>query len=45
MEYEYAGRHFLTTEEKLGMMQKYKEWLENEAKGVNEAITQLKKAK
>jgi len=39
------GRHFLTTEEKVEKLQRYKEWLESESKGVGEAITQLKKAK
>jgi hypothetical protein len=39
------GRQFLTTEEKVTKLQKYKEWLENEAKGVDEAITRIKKAK
>jgi len=42
---EDYGRRFLTTEEKTEKLQKYKEWLENEAKGVSEAIAQLKKAK
>jgi len=39
------GRQFLTTEEKVAKLQKYKEWLENEAKGVDEAIARVKKAK
>ena len=46
--YEYEqdyGRQFLTTEEKVERLQKYKEWLENEAEGVDEAMTRIKKAK
>ncbi len=39
-----AGRSFLTKEEKIEMLQGYKEELENEAKGVAERIDQLKKA-
>ena len=38
------GRRFLTTEEKLQRLTEYKQWLENETKGVNETITKLKKA-
>lgn len=41
----YDGRRFLTTEEKVEKLQKYQEWLESEAKGVQETITKLKKAK
>ena len=37
-----CGRHFLTTEEKIEKLQHYKKWLENEAKGVDEAIIKLK---
>lgn len=37
-------RMFLTKEEKITHLSKYKEWLENEAKGVDEAITKLKEA-
>ena len=33
---------FLTKEEKITHLNKYKAWLENEAKGVDEAITKLK---
>jgi len=33
---------FLTKEEKIDHLNKYKEWLENEAKGVDEAIAKLK---
>jgi hypothetical protein len=39
------GRHFLTTEEKVEKLGKYKEWLKSEADGVDEAIQKLKKAK
>lgn len=35
-------RMFLTKEEKIDRLNEYKEWLENEAKGVDEAITKLK---
>jgi hypothetical protein len=33
---------FLTKEEKINYLTKYKEWLENETKGVDEAIAKLK---
>jgi hypothetical protein len=33
---------FLTKEEKIAHLNKYKEWLENEAKGVDETIAELK---
>lgn len=35
-------RMFLTKEEKITHLGKYKEWLQNEAKGVDEAIAKLK---
>jgi hypothetical protein len=35
-------RMFLTKEEKIAHLKKYKEWLENEAKGVDEALAKLK---
>ncbi len=35
-------RMFLTKEEKIIHLNKYKEWLQNEAKGVDEAIAKLK---
>ncbi len=35
-------RMFLTKEEKITHLTKYKEWLQNEAKGVDEAIAKLK---
>ena len=34
-------RMFLTKKEKINHLTKYKEWLENEAKGVDEAIAKL----
>ena len=36
------GRQFLTKEEKLKKLTKYKEWLDNESKGVTEVIEELK---
>jgi hypothetical protein len=39
-----CGRHFPTKEEKIEHLEEYKKWLENEAKGVEEAIYELKKA-
>ena len=41
---KHAGRQFLTNEERIGMLEEYKQWLENESKGVQEAISKLKKA-
>ncbi len=41
---EMEGRRFLTTEEKVEKLQDYKQWLESETKGVDEAIKKLKKA-
>ena len=35
-------RLFLTKEEKLKKLAEYKNWLDNESKGVEEAITKLK---
>jgi hypothetical protein len=40
----FHPRMFLTKEEKITHLSKYKEWLENEAKGVDEAIAKLKEA-
>lgn len=40
----HHGRHFLTTEEKIEKLEEYKNWLNNESKGVEEAIAKLKKA-
>ena len=39
------GRKFLTTEEKVERLKEYKEYLENEARGVEEVIARIKKAK
>jgi hypothetical protein len=36
------GRQFLTTEEKMEKLNTYKKWLQDEAKGVEEAITKIK---
>ncbi len=33
---------FLTKEEKIEHLNKYKQWLENEVKGLDEAIAKLK---
>ena len=38
------GRHFLTNEEKIEKLEKYKEWLDKESQGVAEEIARLKKA-
>ncbi len=38
-------RMFLTREEKIDHLNNYKEWLESETKGVNEAIAKLKESK
>ena len=37
----HHGRLFLTKEEKIKKLTEYKNWLENEAKGVGEAIAKL----
>jgi hypothetical protein len=37
----HHGRHFLTKEEKIAKLKEYKQWLDNESKGVEEAITEL----
>lgn len=39
------GRSFLTKEEKIEMLKEYKDYLDKEAKGVNERIKDLEKAK
>ena len=36
------GRHFLTKEEKIKKLLQYKDWLDNESKGIEEAIEKLK---
>jgi hypothetical protein len=41
----YCGRQFLTKEEKIEHLEEYKKWLEQETKGVEEAIYELKKAR
>jgi hypothetical protein len=38
-----GGRHFLSKEEKIAKLEEYKTWLENEMKGVEETIEELKK--
>ena len=40
----HHGRQFLTTEEKIERLEEYKNWLDNESKGVEETIEKLKKA-
>ena len=40
---QMCGRHFFTNEEKAEVLERYKEWLEKEAKGVEEAIERMKK--
>ena len=40
----YHPRMFLTKEEKIDHLNKYKTWLESETKGVNEAIAKLKES-
>jgi hypothetical protein len=37
----HHGRHFLTKEEKIAKLKEYKQWLDNESKGVEERITEL----
>jgi len=37
------GRHFVTKEEKLELLEEYKKWLEKEAKGVEEFIADINK--
>ncbi|HLC66374.1 MAG TPA: hypothetical protein VJK52_01915 [Candidatus Nanoarchaeia archaeon] len=36
------GRKFLTAEEKIDRLGKYKDWLDQESKGVQEAMQKLK---
>ena len=38
---DHHGRHFPTKEEKLKKLTEYKNWLDNESKGVSEAIEEL----
>ena len=42
-ECEEKPRSFLTSQEKVEKLQEYKKWLESEAKGVDEAISRIKK--
>ena len=42
-ESEFAGRSFLTKEEKIQKLEEYKEWLDSESKGVQEAMEKIKK--
>jgi hypothetical protein len=41
----HDGRRFLTKDERMEMLNEYKDWLDNESKGVAEAIADLKKSK
>lgn len=41
---EQSGRSFLTRGEKIAKLKDYKDWLDNESKGVEEAIVELNKA-
>ena len=43
-ESEFAGRSFLTKEEKIQKLEEYKDWLDSESKGVKEAIEKIKKS-
>jgi hypothetical protein len=38
----HHGRRFLTKEEKIKKLKQYKEWLDNESKGITEVIEELK---
>jgi hypothetical protein len=40
---ELCGRHFFSDEEKAELLQKYKEWLDKESKGVQEMLEKLGK--
>ena len=40
---EHGARRFFTKEEKVEVLKEYKDYLENEAKGVSERIKQLQK--
>jgi len=39
--YCHQNRHFFTKEEKKAYLEEYKQWLENEKKGVEEALSEL----
>lgn len=41
--YTHRHRHFLTKEEKIEMLEKYKEELEKEIRGVEEKLQEMKK--
>lgn len=38
---KHCGRRFLTKEEKIERLEEYRKWLDNESKGVKEAISKL----
>jgi hypothetical protein len=40
---ELQGRRFLTAEERVAELKEYQEWLQQEAKGVQEAIERIGK--
>ncbi|MGB6679929.1 MAG: hypothetical protein WBF08_01220 [Candidatus Bathyarchaeia archaeon] len=40
----HYGRNFLTKEEKIEKLNEYKDWLDNESKGVQETIEKIKGA-
>ncbi len=42
-ECESEGRSFLTADEKVQKLEEYKDWLEKEAQGVEEAIARIRK--
>ena len=39
--FQHHGRMFLTKEEKIKKLTEYKNWLDNESKGVEERITKI----
>ena len=41
---QHEGRQFLTKDEKIEKLKEYKNWLDNESKGLDETISKLKKA-
>ena len=42
--FQHYGRRFLTKEEKIKKLTEYKNWLDNESKGVQETITKIQSA-
>lgn len=40
---ELCGRNFFSKEEKIEMMKRYKNWLDKESKGIEEAIEKMEK--